>query len=371
MVIMSIISVIEDFICASLPLALITRLKISLRQKVALVFCFIFAYGICAIGAVRVWSIYEAYSITYDLGWHGYTIWNASMLEVLVAVIVSSMPALKFYFRNYFDGSKAANSDVEGNKTTGHRYMLESSQVMTKTSASKVHSLAYVSQYGQRTASQASTCEETPSSLNAADRDLPLEVTITAASQMEADFIADVADLPGRTPSRQEKELRRSGIIAPDKWQWDVSELQEQRTPSRQEKQLRQSGILKADPYMSVQWEVAEMQERTPSRQERELRRAGILKKDEWSDWDIADLQGKTPSFIERELRASGIVAKDEWIDWDGGKILQEGETALENKLLADGILTPGPGLREGQPDYFAASNTIASRLQARTRSSS
>jgi len=148
-----------------------------------------------------------------------------------------------------------------------------------------------------------------------------LETTPTAAAKMEAEWTADVAGLIERTASRQERELRSSGVIKADQWQWDVSELQE----------------------------------RTPSRQERQLRKDGIIKQDEWSsNWDIADLQGRTPSFIESRLRNSGILAKDQWSSWDGGKILLEGEDALESRLVADGILSPQAGLKDDQREYFA-----------------
>jgi len=142
----------------------------------------------------------------------------------------------------------------------------------------------------------------------------------TAATKMEAEWTADVAGMIERTASRQERELRSSGVIKADQWQWDVSELQE----------------------------------RTPSRQERQLRKDGIIKQDEWSSiWDIADLQGRTPSFIESRLRNSGILAKDQWSSWDGGKILLEGEDALESRLVADGILSPQAGLKDDQREYF------------------
>jgi len=148
-----------------------------------------------------------------------------------------------------------------------------------------------------------------------------LDATATAATNMEAEWTADVADLIEHTASRQERELRSSGVIKADQWAWDVSELQE----------------------------------RTPSRQERQLRKDGIIKPDEWSsNWDIADLQGRTPSFIESRLRNSGILAKDQWSSWDGGKILLEGEDALESRLLADGILSPQAGLKDDQREYFA-----------------
>jgi len=187
-------------------------------------------------------------------------------------------------------------------------------------SKARTKSLAFTSIISEVDSRAPSTSEDTMKTTSPVFATM-LDATPTAASKMEAEWTADVAGLIERTASRQERELRSSGVIKADQWQWDVSELQE----------------------------------RTPSRQERQLRKDGIIKADEWSsNWDIADLQGRTPSFIESRLRNSGILAKDQWSSWDGGKILLEGEDALESRLVADGILSPQAGLKDDQREYFA-----------------
>lgn len=47
---MSVISIVEDFICATLPFLVLRNLKISRRQKYALYGIFVLAYGICGCG---------------------------------------------------------------------------------------------------------------------------------------------------------------------------------------------------------------------------------------------------------------------------------------------------------------------------------
>jgi len=220
------------------------------------------------------------------VAWYGYNIWETSVVEVLVGMSVSSLPAVKYIFRNYFDKSPSTDESSLKAHRTGMASLLESGSALTQTIHTKTRSKSHFLSFSEQEALEIIALERKSNSKET-------EITIsnvepTPATRLEQAFTADVADLPQRTPSCQEEILRRLGIIAPDQWQWDVSDLQE----------------------------------RTPSRQERDLREAGIIKKDEWQDWD-------------------------------GGRILRLGEAYFKSSLLQEGIVTPYPGERDEQQDYF------------------
>lgn len=227
---------------------------------------------------------------------------------------VSSLPAVKYIFRNYFDKSTSQDDSdfkdyqarvadaLESGWSPIHTLarphigtVLESRHfpVMTKTPHAKGRSKSHAFiPFSQEEALEIIALEKKlKPKLSERSISDPLS---TPATKLEEAFTADVAALPGRTPSCQEQMLRQMGIIAPDQWQWDVSDLQE----------------------------------RSPSRQEQDLREAGIIKKDEWSEWD-------------------------------GGRILRLGEEHFKSSLLQEGIVTPYPGSRENQPDYFSGFEAI------------
>lgn len=83
---MSIISIIQDFICAALPFPIIYKLKVPRRQRIAIIVIFVFAFAACiiagmyAIGVptrsqltlllvVRVNYIFLALVYTGDVAW--------------------------------------------------------------------------------------------------------------------------------------------------------------------------------------------------------------------------------------------------------------------------------------------------------------
>ncbi|KZM24673.1 hypothetical protein ST47_g4191 [Ascochyta rabiei] len=112
------ISTVQDFIICLLPIFLIWNLRISKTQKFAL--CGIFALGLvtCICGILRTYFATYVYYYTYDITWYAYYGWIWTALEADLAVICASAPALKMFFRRYFN-MKTSRSDyaVSGGRT--------------------------------------------------------------------------------------------------------------------------------------------------------------------------------------------------------------------------------------------------------------
>ncbi|KAF1364417.1 hypothetical protein EJ07DRAFT_100167 [Lizonia empirigonia] len=97
------ISTVQDFIICLLPVFLIWSLQIPKTQKFAL--CGIFGLGLvtCVCGILRTYYATYLYYYTYDITWYAYYGWIWTALEADLAVICASAPALKVFFRRYFN----------------------------------------------------------------------------------------------------------------------------------------------------------------------------------------------------------------------------------------------------------------------------
>jgi len=210
---------------------------------------------------------------TGDIAWYGYSIWEISVVEVLVGMSVSSLPAIKYIFRNYFDKSPSADDSSLKDHHTRGLSLLESGFHPTRTDRTKTRAKRHFLSFSEQEALEIIASKEKLEAKKAESAISNLEPS--SAAELEEAFTADLADLPQRTPSCQEEMLRKMGIIAPDQWQWDVSELQE----------------------------------RTPSRQERELREAGIIKKDERQDWDGGKILHLGEEYFRSSLLQEGIMS--------------------------------------------------------------
>ncbi|PVI02442.1 hypothetical protein DM02DRAFT_492362, partial [Periconia macrospinosa] len=96
------ISTAQDLLTAILPTFIYYHLQIPLRQKIALGFIFAIAYGVVALGAMRLYYTWQIFYGTYDVTWVGWELWIWTLLEIHVGVMCANAPALKAFFKHYF-----------------------------------------------------------------------------------------------------------------------------------------------------------------------------------------------------------------------------------------------------------------------------
>ncbi|KAE8146654.1 hypothetical protein BDV25DRAFT_143484 [Aspergillus avenaceus] len=95
------IALIQDVIATTLPAILCWNLRISSREKVALGSIFVVGYMTAVIAAVRTYFIVKMYYYSYDATWNSWYCWLLAMMEVLIALICSSLPAVRVFFSQY------------------------------------------------------------------------------------------------------------------------------------------------------------------------------------------------------------------------------------------------------------------------------
>ncbi|KAK4900655.1 hypothetical protein LTR27_002371 [Elasticomyces elasticus] len=94
------LSVFSDLYAVLLPMGMLRHFDAPKKQKVALNFVFSLGLIVVACGCVRTYYIHQL-GVSYDITWQGYSLFVWSALEVHLALICASAPALRVFFREY------------------------------------------------------------------------------------------------------------------------------------------------------------------------------------------------------------------------------------------------------------------------------
>jgi len=104
------ISTFQDFIATMLPMFVVYKLRLPIRQKLALAGVFLIGLAVCATGALRIHYAHRVYyytkinpSPTYDISWEALGSWVSTAVEANVCVWCASAPALKTYFNTWLN----------------------------------------------------------------------------------------------------------------------------------------------------------------------------------------------------------------------------------------------------------------------------
>ncbi|KPI37258.1 uncharacterized protein AB675_1566 [Cyphellophora attinorum] len=92
-------SVIGDFYSALLPILVIFNLNLSRRQKWSLYALFSLAFLIVAAGIARTVLMWQMMNEIYDFTWVLWEMWIWGVVELYVAILAASAPALKPFLR--------------------------------------------------------------------------------------------------------------------------------------------------------------------------------------------------------------------------------------------------------------------------------
>lgn len=106
----AIVGSIQDLLICIMPAMLVWDLKMSTRQKTAV--CAIFGVGMisCVCGILRSYYAAYVYYRTYDITWYAYHGWVWTALEADFGVMCASAPALKVFFKRYFNLSNITSA---------------------------------------------------------------------------------------------------------------------------------------------------------------------------------------------------------------------------------------------------------------------
>ncbi|KIW06340.1 hypothetical protein, variant [Verruconis gallopava] len=120
------VSIVQDFLACGLPLPLFWKLQLPKRQRIALAAIFSVGFFLCITGCLRLYYVHKIYYTTYDVTWVAWDAWIWTVIEAHLAIICSSAPALKTFFKRYLGSLSLTGASswtrrqrTYGRKTTG------------------------------------------------------------------------------------------------------------------------------------------------------------------------------------------------------------------------------------------------------------
>ncbi|SMY24383.1 unnamed protein product [Zymoseptoria tritici ST99CH_1A5] len=84
-----------DLTTTLLPIPLVMRLKMPLKQRIEVCFLLGLGFVVTIAGIVRTYFIWKSLIDSWDTTWYSYPLWIAAAIEIDVAVICACAPALK------------------------------------------------------------------------------------------------------------------------------------------------------------------------------------------------------------------------------------------------------------------------------------
>jgi hypothetical protein len=148
------LSVFSDLYSVILPMGMLRHFDAPKRQKMALNAVFSLGLLVVATGCVRTYYIYQL-GVSYDISWTGYNLFVWSILEIQIALICASAPALRVFFREYLSDplSRALNSarSVTSTRNTNRDSKVTNNGIVTYSSHARQSSRGSASsEYGDK-----------------------------------------------------------------------------------------------------------------------------------------------------------------------------------------------------------------------------
>ena len=91
--------IMTDFLVYVLPLPTLFRLRLHLRQRIALMVVFSLGFVVVLAGCMRAYWLHYTIDESYDVTWNGWMAWIWTCVEANLGVICGNMPMLRTIFR--------------------------------------------------------------------------------------------------------------------------------------------------------------------------------------------------------------------------------------------------------------------------------
>lgn len=95
------LSIIGDIYSTTLPMILISRVRLPRKQKYALYSLFSVGFFVIIAGIVRGIYVYRTVNVDYDFTWTLWKVWIWGEVEIWFAISAASAPALKPFFKRF------------------------------------------------------------------------------------------------------------------------------------------------------------------------------------------------------------------------------------------------------------------------------
>ncbi len=81
------INIIADFFVVLIPIPIVLKLSLPLRQRIFVAFLFGAAFVVCFAGIVRTYYFYRLTDGYHDITWDAFPVWLSSAIELYVGIV--------------------------------------------------------------------------------------------------------------------------------------------------------------------------------------------------------------------------------------------------------------------------------------------
>ena len=122
--------IITDFLVYILPLPTLFRLRLHLRQRIALMVVFSLGFVVVVAGCMRAYWLHYTIDNSYDVTWNGWIVWIWTCVEANLGVICGNMPMLRTIFRcNAGNSNPVSHRNSAGGVPPARQGVWDSSQL--------------------------------------------------------------------------------------------------------------------------------------------------------------------------------------------------------------------------------------------------
>jgi hypothetical protein len=83
------LSIIYDFCVVLIPIPVVLRLNLALRQRIIVALLFGAGFVVCIAGTVRTYFMYRCTDGYHDITWDGYYVWISTAIELYIGIVSS------------------------------------------------------------------------------------------------------------------------------------------------------------------------------------------------------------------------------------------------------------------------------------------
>jgi len=98
----TILNVLADAMVWFIPLPLVFRLHLPMRQRLLVMALFALGAVVVAVSTLKSIFLHQTFDHTYDVTWVGWPTWICGALEIALGILCASAPALRPFFSHFF-----------------------------------------------------------------------------------------------------------------------------------------------------------------------------------------------------------------------------------------------------------------------------
>lgn len=84
---MGVLNIIADFLVVLIPIPVVLRLRLPLKQRIIVTALFGSGFAACIAGVVRTYYFYRLMNSNHDITWDSYPVWVATAIELYVGIV--------------------------------------------------------------------------------------------------------------------------------------------------------------------------------------------------------------------------------------------------------------------------------------------